>query len=251
MRELSVLEVSRLADVSVRTLHHYDRIGLLKPAKRSASGYRYYGEAELYRLQQILFYRELDFSLGDIRQWLDDPRFDRENALLFHREQLQQRRKRLDNLLRTVDETLHQLKKEASMENYDMLYKGFSKTEVAALEAEVVGKYGENALENSRNHINNLPKAKVEALKEETNKLSIQLSQQMHLQIDDPRVQLLVEKHRELATQFYPASIEVYQAWGRMYVDDSRFKAHYDKVKPGLADFLSRAIAHYCKKAQA
>ncbi len=250
MHELSVIELSRLADVSVRTLHHYDRIGLLKPAKRTSSGYRYYGENEMYRLQQILFYKELDFSLSEISRWLDDPHFDRKKALLFHREQLQQRRKRLDNLLDTIDETLHQLKKEASMENYELLYKGFSKEKVTEIEAEVVATYGENALQNSRKHINNLPKEKILALQGETKKLSVELSKHMHLFVDDPRVQALVEKHRELMSEFYPASIDTYEAWGQMYVSDSRFKAHYDNVKPGMADFLSRAIAHYCKKAE-
>ena len=250
MRELSVLEVSRLADVSVRTLHHYDRIGLLKPAKRSDSGYRYYGEDELFRLQQILFFRELDLSLADIQLWLDAPRYDRKNALLFHREQLQQRRKRLDNLLITVDETLHQLQKEASMDNYEMLYKGFSKDKVAAMEAEVTEKYGQNALQLSKDTINSLPKAKLEAIQAELNQLNVQLSQSMHLFVDDPRVQALVEKHRELSSAFYPATLEVYAAWGKMYVEDKRFTATYDKVKPGLADFLSRAIAHYCQKEE-
>lgn len=250
MRELSVIELSRLADVSVRTLHHYDRIGLLKPARRTETGYRYYAEDEVYRLQQILFFRELDFSLRDIQSWLDNRRFDRENALLFHREQLQQRRKRLDSLLITIDETLHQLKKEASMKSYDLLYKGFSKKKVADMEAEVVQQYGETALNTSRDQLNALTKTEVEALQEKMNQLNIELSRVMHLQVDDPRVQTLVQQHHDLSVQFYPANLEIYQAWGKMYVEDLRFKAFYDKVKPGLAEFLSKAIAHNCKKAE-
>ncbi len=246
MEQYTVNQLAKLASVSVRTLHHYDQIGLLKPGERKRSGYRYYGESELYRLQQILFYRELDFPLEEIRLLLDDPRFNRETALLFHREKLQQRQRRLQVLLHTLDETLHQLKKEEKMSNYDMLYKGFRKEKVQALESEVAEKYGAATLDETKTRLNSLDKATVLALQKEGDEINLALSKLMHLQADDPRVQEWVKKHHQYTTSFYPADLTVYRAWAQLYVEDERFKATYDKVKPGLAAFLSKAMLVYC-----
>ena len=107
MKLYTVKELSRLAGVSVRTLHHYDQIGLLKPLQRSGSaGYRRYGQKELLRLQQILFFKELDFPLPDIRRILDAPDFDPVEALRFHRKKLTERVERLKTLLRNIDNTM-------------------------------------------------------------------------------------------------------------------------------------------------
>src|SRR5512143_296680 len=99
----TVQQLARLAGVSARTLRHYDHIGLLKPSARSAAGYRLYGEADLLRLQQILFFRELDFPLADIQGILDEPGFDQVKALHAHRRLLQQEADRLERLLKTIE----------------------------------------------------------------------------------------------------------------------------------------------------
>ena len=106
MTHYSVKQLSKLAGVSVRTLHHYDRIGLLKPAFRSDKGYRFYGRNELLQLQQILFFKELDFPLKEIREIINDPNFDLVSALEFHKKQLLLRSKRLDELLATIEKTI-------------------------------------------------------------------------------------------------------------------------------------------------
>ena len=98
-----------MAGVSVRALHHYDEIGLLVPARRSAAGYRLYGEEDLLRLQQILFFRELDFALGDIRQILDDPEFDPLAVMEDHRRLLHERAARIGRLLNTIYRTISKL----------------------------------------------------------------------------------------------------------------------------------------------
>src|SRR5690349_4024289 len=110
MDKFSVHQLAKMANVSARTLHHYDEIGLLKPAFRADSGYRYYTKEELLRLQQILFYKELDFPLGEIQQILDDPEFDRLQALDHHKEQLRKKMQRMDTLIRTIDKTILDLK---------------------------------------------------------------------------------------------------------------------------------------------
>ncbi|MFN2140328.1 MAG: MerR family transcriptional regulator, partial [Candidatus Promineifilaceae bacterium] len=105
----TVSQLAKLAGVSVRTLHHYDEIGLLVPAARSDAGYRLYNEEDLLRLQQILFFRELDFPLDDIRQILDDPAFDSLAALEEHRRLLHERAGRIGRLLNTIDRTIAKL----------------------------------------------------------------------------------------------------------------------------------------------
>src|SRR5437667_8460979 len=105
----TVSQVATLSGVSVRALHHYDDIGLLKPAFIGSNGYRYYGRDELLRLQQILFHRELGLTLDEIRRAVDTPGFDRAAALRNHREKLVTETARLRELLQTIDETLADL----------------------------------------------------------------------------------------------------------------------------------------------
>ncbi len=115
MDTFTVKEVARLSGVTVRALHHYDAIGLLKPATVGANGYRYYGRDDLLRLQQILFHRELGFSLSEIGQILDAAGFDRTAALRAHREHLLATARRARALIRTIDQTLMALNGDAPM----------------------------------------------------------------------------------------------------------------------------------------
>jgi DNA-binding transcriptional MerR regulator len=107
----SVNQLAELAGVTVRTLHHYDAVGLLRPARGTRNGYRQYGNAELLRLQQILFFREIDLPLEEIKGILDRPGFDLAHALRDHRELIARKRKRLDSLLTTIDQTIAKLTK--------------------------------------------------------------------------------------------------------------------------------------------
>src|SRR6218665_843484 len=109
MKMLTVKQVAKISGVSVRALHHYDEIGLLKPASIGRNRYRYYGQDELLRLQQILLHRELDIPLSEIGAILDDPRFDQMAALRQQREKLAEEAKRYAQLVRTIDRTIASL----------------------------------------------------------------------------------------------------------------------------------------------
>jgi len=135
-------EVARLSGVSIRTLHHYDELGLLRPAYVGPNGYRYYGKEELLRLQQILFHRELGLSLGEIGRILDAPDFNRAAALRVHRETLLAQARRYRRLVRTIDETLAALNGEMIM-NDKAMYRGFDPEAEARNRAWVVERYGE------------------------------------------------------------------------------------------------------------
>jgi len=138
----TVKQLADLSGVSVRTLHHYDEIDLLKPASVGLNGYRYYGREELLRLQQILFHRELDLSLDEIRQVLDTPDFDRAGALRAHRALLLRKAERSRQLVRTVDETLADLEGRKPMTE-KAIYRGFDPETRARQEAWAIERHGE------------------------------------------------------------------------------------------------------------
>src|SRR5512137_2387193 len=121
----TVKQLAALAGISIRTLHYYDEIDLLKPETVGSNGYRYYGEASLLRLQQILFFKELGLGLDAIHSILDQPGFDQERALAEHREQLAGQRQRIDRLIQTIDKTRLHLKGKQKMESNE-LFEGFS-----------------------------------------------------------------------------------------------------------------------------
>ena len=141
MKQLTVNEVAKLSGVSVRALHHYDEIGLLKPAFLGENGYRYYAGEELLRLQQILIHRELGIPLGEIAAILDAPGFDRLKALEAQRERLAAEARRYAQLVRTIDRTIASLNGASAMRNAD-LYKGISPQKQAEYEAWLIERYG-------------------------------------------------------------------------------------------------------------
>ena len=138
---LTVKQVAKISGVSVRALHHYDEIGLLKPASVGRNRYRYYGQDELLRLQQILLHRELDIPLNDIAAILDDPAFDQLEALRQQRDRLAGEAKRYARLVRTIDRTIASLNGASAMRNAD-LYKGISPQKQAEYEAWLIERYG-------------------------------------------------------------------------------------------------------------
>src|SRR5690348_14548237 len=142
MKDLTVKQLAAISGVTVRALHHYDEIGLLKPASVGANGYRYYGRAELLRLQRILFHRELGVPLAAIAELLEMEGADQVGVLRQHRQKLAAERERYRILIETIDSTIRELQGEEHMANAD-LYKGFSAEKQAQYEAWLIEKYGE------------------------------------------------------------------------------------------------------------
>jgi DNA-binding transcriptional MerR regulator len=246
----TVRQLAKMAGVSVRTLHHYDQIGLLKPSSRTEAGYRLYAEKDLLRLQQVLFYRELDFPLDEIRIILDLPGFDQVEALRDHRRMLGERAERLARLLRTVDRTIARLTEEDNMPLTDEeLYEGFSpkeKEQLKEYEAEARDRWGEMAAESQR-RVRQMSKAQWQAIQEEGNAATSLMAETMGRPVSDPDVQAAIARHHAWIENFYPCPAEMYRGLGQMYVDDPRFTATYDKVRPGLAAFMRDAMAYYAE----
>ena len=242
----SVRDLARLAGISVRTLHHYDQIGLLMPSSRTAAGYRQYGADDLMRLQQILFFKELDVPLGEIRAILDDPDFDQVMALENHRRLLQLRAERLAHLIRTVDKTIQTLTEDTMMVTDEELYEGFSKEQIESYETEARERWGStNAYAESRQRVRNMSKAQWSAVKDQGDEATRLMAGLMDRDPADPEVQAAIARHHAWIENFYTASAEMYTGLGQMYADDERFRAFYDAYAPDLADFMRDAMAIY------
>lgn len=244
-RQYSVKQLSKLAGVSIRTLHHYDEIGLLSPAKRSDKGYRLYGTDELFILQQIMFYKTLGYGLETIKSILNDKDFDLITALQSHREILKQRAVHLDKLMTTIDKTIHELKNKEGMITDAEMYEGFDPKEVESIKSETAERWPDEAKETEE-RIRSMSKAAWKETKQEAEEINLWLSNLMHKPVTDMEVQKVIKHHFEHLNRFYKVSEERYRGLADMYVHDDRFKAHYDEVKPGLAEFLRKGIHQFC-----
>ena len=253
MRHYTVRQLAKLAGVSVRTLHHYDRLNLLKPSVRTEARYRLYGPVELLRLQQILFYKELDFSLHEIRELLEDPAFNLVAALQSHKQALLARRDRLSTLLETIDHTISTLNGKQTMLTDDELYRGFPKEKAEAYRREAVEKWGQETVEESETKLRQRSKADFEQLKTEAQEIGRTLAGLMHLNPTGGTVQHHVARHYANIRQFWGDLVgqngqmaEAYKGLGQLYVSDLRYTASYTgEENPAFAEFLSKAMAYF------
>jgi DNA-binding transcriptional MerR regulator len=240
-----------MAGVSVRTLHHYDHIGLLRPTARSEAGYRLYGEGELLRLQQILFYKELDLPLDEIRHILDEPDFDPIQALEQHRQVLRKRMDRLTRLLKTIDKTIYRLTEEDMSMTDEELYEGFSPEQIERYKREARQMFDPVLVEETEERVRHMSKAQWQAMQAESEEVTHSIAALMDRPPGDAEVQQLIARHHAWLENFYPAPAEVYRGLGQLYSEHPEFKAFYDKVRPGLADYMAAAMAYYADEVLA
>lgn len=250
MTTYSVKQLALMAGVSVRTLHIYDKMGLLKPQARTQARYRVYGTPELLRLQQILFYKELDFPLQEIKTLLDHPDFDVVKALEQHKQALQTRQSRISTLLATIDNTILKLN-EGKMLTNEELYKGLSKEQAASYRKESIEKYGAEAVETSENHLRKMGKPDYEKLGAEAKTVTHELFKHSHRLPDSIEVQQLIARHYDIIRMFWGTSgqadpqAEAYKGLGQLYVNDERFIQIEGQHHAAFALFLSKAMAYY------
>lgn len=245
MRKYTVKKLSKLASVSIRSLHHYDKIDLLNPEYRAESGYRYYGQKELLRLQQILFYRELDYPLKEIKRILDDPEFDLIESLEFHKNELQKRTLRLSGLLITIDNTIVKLKNQEMMNDEEM-YEGFSNADVQAMRNEAIKNYGDDEVLAAEQKVKAMGKKEWKKVKEEGDGICERLVSLIDLLPSSIEVQNEIANHYKHTSIFYEVSEARYRGLGKMYIEDERFRVHFETFGEGLAEFINKGIAVFC-----
>ncbi|WP_404469329.1 MerR family transcriptional regulator [Sutcliffiella horikoshii] len=248
--EYTVQKLAKLAGVTGRTLRYYDEIGILKPARMSASGYRIYGQAEVDKLQQILFYRELEIDLESIQKIINAPSFNEVEALKEHRDRLLTKQKRLEGLIESVDRTL--AAKEGSINMSDKeKFEAFKQNMIDENEAkygkEVRGKYGNETMDKSNAKLKGMSKNQYE----QGEKLGEEVLKVLNeaFKTGDPAGELAqkaADLHRQWLGFYWDSySKEAHAGLAQMYVNDERFTAFYDKEQPGTAEFLRDAIYIY------
>ncbi len=244
-RERTVGEVARLAKVSVRTMHHYDAIGLLTPSGRSETGYRQYTQGDLERLQQILFFRELGFALAAIRRIMLDPGFDRRRALAAQRTLLAAKARHTQAMLTAIDEALDALGKGTIMDG-DEMFEVFGGFDPKDYEDEARERWrGTDAYAESARRTTAYGKADWRRIKAESDEITAAFGTALDQGLDpaSESVQAIVERHwQHLSLWFYTPTPEMYAGLGDLYVNDPRFTANIDKGHAGLASFQRRAM---------
>ena len=251
--EYSINEVARMSGISTRTLRYYDEIGLLRPLKVRSNGYRIYGPNEINTLQQILFYRELELPLDDIRKVLVDDAFNREEALRSHYEKLLQKRHQIDLLLENLKQSLDEEKGRIRMKDKDK-FQGFKEKKLKENEEkygkEIREKYGDDMVEKS--NAKYMGRSKEQHDRAEL--LSSEILEKLKtltgtVPADSEEGKALAELHKEWLMLYWPVyDVEAHQGLGDMYVEDERFKAFYDAAVEGAAAYLRDCIYAYTKK---
>jgi DNA-binding transcriptional MerR regulator len=250
-RELDIAEVARIAGVTSRTLRHYDAIGLVRPARTRDDGRRSYGRSELLRLQRVLVLRALDVPLERIAAVLDDDA-DEVAALKEHREALVAERARLSQVLATVDRTIAHLEGGPDMEPEDVFagLPGYDSEQQRAYEAEARERWGDDAVDASKQRAATLSRSEAADTMREHEDISAALAAlaAAGVPIDSAQAQELVARHHAWVSTFWVPDADAYLGLGRMYVDDERFRASYDRFGEGSAVYLRDAIEVYAER---
>jgi DNA-binding transcriptional MerR regulator len=243
----TVSEVARMANISVRALHHYDEIGLLCPSGRSRAGYRLYAPADLQRLQQVMSWKVLGFPLEEIRRLLGNPEFDMRAALLLQRRLLAEKAERVQTLIAAVDAALAALAKGRKKMDGTKLFEAFGDFDPTLYEEEVNERWSNtDAYRESARRTAQYTKEQWAQLKDESDRIYRGLAAQLEAGASpaDPAAMDLAERHRlHIERWFYPCASDLHRGLGELYVSDPRFTKNIDRYRSGLASFLRDAIS--------
>ncbi len=248
----TVHELAALSGCTVRTLHHYDELGLVR-ARRASNGYRRYGPAEVDRLQQVLLFREAEMPLADIKRLLDEPAFDARSALAGHLRALRLRRERIDGLIASVEKTLASMEGAGAMsdqEKFEAFKRGLVEENEKQYGEEVRERWGDDAADASNAKMMGMSEeqyARTQALEQEVKDALVAA-----MATGDPKgeeARRAADLHRQWLCCFWKDgaySKEAHAGLAEAYVADQRFKAYYEAVAPGAAEFLRDAVRSYC-----
>jgi DNA-binding transcriptional MerR regulator len=242
----TVKQVAELAGVTIRTLHHYDQIGLLKPSAVAGNGYRYYDESALFRLQQILLYREMEIELEAIRLILDEPGFDSVAALRGHREVLLMKRSRLLTLIETVDETISHLTGGSPMSD-KKIFRGLAPAQEKEMTREARLQYRPDKVNESVKRWASYTESEKNLILEEGNQIYADLAAALETgkAPTDDDVQAIYDRWHQHIHYFYEPTLEILAGLGELYHSDSAFIANFQKLHPELPEFLAAGIKQY------
>lgn len=241
---MTIKQVAMLAGISVRTLHHYDEIGLLVPDHVTDAGYRQYSEANLQTLQHILFFKELGFSLKDIRSMLQSPSFNTFEALLLQKKTLLAKRRQLEQMIATIDRTIAHVKGEIQLSNEEK-FSGLE-WDINPYEQEAREKWGDKAVDDSKLHISKLSHDDKEKLKQEWDNMYQQFAARIGTPVDSEETLALTKRWFDmLNSNFGNYNYDAFIGLGQLYIQDERFTANIDQYGKGLAQYMSEAMTYW------
>lgn len=245
----TVRQLSKLSGVTVRTLHFYEEMSILKPAYYGSNGYRYYEEKQLLQLQQILFFKELGFTLKQIQKVVGKSDFDQLAALHSHRKALSKEWEKIGLLLKTIDKTIKHLKGKKKMKDKEM-FDGFNITLVKAKEGQPYSAAEKLVYQSVKNPTKNAEdvEKRGKAYYDNITKTAHALFKELVHCIEkglDPRateVQKVIKKHHVFTEKTLSATKEVYMALGQLYQEHPEFRKQLDAFHPKLAAFMSEGM---------
>lgn len=241
---MKIKEVAQLTGVSVRTLHHYDAIDLLKPDQLTEAGYRLYSDTNLLRLQQILFFKELGFPLKEIKDILNQPDFDRQDALMLQHQMLLDKQKKLAQMIETIEKTIEAGKGERQMSKEEQ-FKGFD-FKHNPYEEEARKRWGNEAVDQANQNVSKMTATDQDRF----NQIFRDLAEVRHLDPASKQAQESIEKWYLHLQSIATYSLEAFKGLGQMYIDDDRFRKNIDQFGDGLALFMRDAMAIYADNHQ-
>jgi DNA-binding transcriptional MerR regulator len=236
---MKVKEIADLVGISVRTLHHYDDIGLLIPEETTDAGYRVYSDENLETLQQILFFKELGFPLKKIKEIIDRPSFDRQEALEMQHKMLLGKKSRLDKMIETIEKTIQHSKGEIQMSNQEK-FAGFDFSH-NPYEQESREKWGNKAVDDANEKAKNMTSLD----QKKFNEVFRSLAEIRNLSPGSKEAQEGMKEWYQLLNKMGNYSLEAFKGLGQMYVVDERFTKNIDEFGEGLAIFMRDAMAFY------
>ncbi len=245
----TVKKLSEISGVTIRTLHFYEEVGLLKPAYYGSNGYRFYEEKELLQLQQILFFKELGLTLKQIRNILGKNDFNQIAALHSHRKALSCEWEKIGQLLKTIDKTIKHLKGTKKMKDKEM-FDGFNITLVKAQKGQSYSAALELVAQSVKNPTKSIEdvekrgKAYYDNIAKTAHALFEELAHCIEKGVnpEDNEVQKIIKKHYTLADQTHSATKDVYMAMAQLYAEHPEFRKQMDPFHPELATFMAEAM---------
>lgn len=238
---MKVKEVAELVGASVRTLHHYDQIGLLTPKETTYSGYRLYSEEDLEKLQQVLFFRELDFSLKEIKTIINSPSFNQQEALILQRKMLIEKRNRVDKMIETIDKTIRHTMGEIKMSNEER-FEGIN-FRLNQYEQEARTRWGDQPVDEISAKLRDMAIDEQQDLSQNRDVIFNKLVQLRNYSPNSQEVQKTIKEWYDfLNKNFGKYSLDAFQGLGQLYIKDERFTQNIDQYSEELAKFMSEAM---------
>ncbi|QHZ48574.1 MerR family transcriptional regulator [Bacillus sp. NSP9.1] len=242
--DMKVKEVAEMVGVSIRTLHHYDQIGLLTPKEITDSGYRLYSEENLEKLQQILFFKELDFSLKEIKRIINSPSFNRQEALILQRKMLIEKRNRVDKMIETIDKTIKHMMGEIQMTNEER-FEGINFNH-NQYEKEARKRWGDQPVNKINAKLERMTKDEHKGLSEKWDMIFNKLALLRDQSPKSKEVQVTIKEWYDFLNEnFGKYSPDAIYGLGQLYINDERFTKNIDQYGHGLANFMSEAMKVY------